>query len=384
MPRVPALLLPVLAAALWPHQGQAQEGPSFNCNYAQTATEAAICGDPELAQLEMRMFESYLGLVDAVGERRARRIADRFLERRQACGDDVECIARRLVITMRVFERRAGRDTEMAAMEPTEDELTGLEAAPEVDITELVPELEVPEPAPVIEEQVATVEPEPRFPEVVPLPMAREDLPPGTLVTEEVAVPEPAPVEELDVAVAEPPELAPSPEEDLAAAEPPAAEADLPLAAQAPDLDPAPEPEDTTDLAAVEPPPTPEEMDQAIEGAELASSGEAAPFDQPISWAFMDLIRHQRADIQARLEAAGYYQGPAEGSWDRATLDAFEAFFASDEGQGFDPTTENGAALALDFIRSDAFAQTHGFATEEVAAEEAAPDPNDPLTSTEW
>jgi Putative peptidoglycan binding domain len=342
MPRVPTSILPVLAVALWPVQGQAQEGPSFNCRYAQTATEHAICASPGLAAIEMRMYRSYLGLVDAVGERQARRIADRFLERRQACGADAACIARRLEITMRVFDRRAGGDTVLASREPSEEELTGLG------------EEFAAGPVPTIEEVIEGViaEARPGLPDDIPSPMAREDIAPVT--AEAAATPE---------------------GEEVASAEP--ADPDLPLAAQAPlpsDLDPLlDEPAET---AAAEPPPSPDQLDEAIAGAELASSDQAASFDQPISWAYMDLIRHQRAEVQSRLQAAGFYEGPAEGGWDRATQDAFEAFFASDEGRGFDPSTENGAALALDFIRSDTFAEAHGIALDEDAA--------DPLTSTEW
>ena len=144
--------------------------------------------------------------------------------------------------------------------------------------------------------------------------------------------------------------------------------------------------EEPVETASAEPAPSPEEMSGTIDGAELASASEPAPFDTPLSWAFMDLIRHQRSELQTRLQAAGFYEGPADGSWDGATLAAMEAFFASEEGASFDATTETGSALAFDFLRSDAFAEAHGLppASAGEVATEAAPDPNDPLSSTDW
>jgi hypothetical protein len=245
--------------------------------------------------------------------------------------------------------------------------------APVIEAPEFASAEDTPIAEPVLEneepilenEEVASVDPGLPLAAQAPLP---PDLAP-LLEEEPVAVePGPEPVPEQDEVAALEPE--PVPEQDEVAA-----------------IESEPVPEDDA-IAAVEPPPADEELDGAIAGAELASSDQAASFDQPISWAFMDLIRHQRGEIQARLQAAGYYEGPAQGSWDQATLSAFEAFFASEEGQGFDPSSENGAALALDFIRSDAFAEAHGIAateaTAEAAPEEATPDANDPLTSTEW
>ena len=465
MTRLSASLLSVLAAALWPAQGQAQAGPSFNCADSDTAAEAAICASPELSQLELQMFASYLRLVDAVGERRARNIADRFLERRQACGSDEACIEERLMITLRVFERRAGGDTRTASRELSEDELTGRDAPAEATAAIEAPAAEDPAP---VEEAFATIAAPPVRPAWFPALAESEPEPPAA-IEDELALAESAPLPEEDLALAPEPaspieaparqdELALSPEalaileapaeealaapepagdalpeEEIASAEP--VESDLPLAAQAPlpsDLDalleedpaadvageptviaeedpsvaaeedpaatqeaepavtaeqePATAVEEPVETASAEPVPSPEEMSGTIEGAELASASEPAPFDTPLSWAFMDLIRHQRSEIQTRLQAAGFYEGPADGSWDGATLAALEDFFASEEGASFDSTTETGSALAFDFLRSDAFAEAHGLpsASAEEAAAEAAPDPNDPLSSTDW
>ena len=289
-----------------------------------------------------------------------------------------------------------------------------------------------PEPVPLVEEDVALA------PE--PAPLADGDVVPAEPVSpvQEPFLAEPAsPIEELapddeDMAAFESPEAI-LPEEEVASAE--SVEPDLPLAAQAPlpdDLDPlleeepsdnveevpaaiasaepipsaeeqpAPddldplldEPSDSVEeapaaIASAEPIPSAEEqpvlsaeeMSGAIDGAELASSDETAPFDMPVSWAFMELSRDQRAEVQARLQATGFYEGPADGAWDQATLAGLQAFLASEEGAGFDTSTLTGAGLALDFIRSDAYGEAHGLPA---LADEAVPDPNDPLASTDW
>ncbi|HVG49676.1 MAG TPA: hypothetical protein VM899_16245, partial [Rubellimicrobium sp.] len=136
--------------------------------------------------------------------------------------------------------------------------------------------------------------------------------------------------------------------------------------------------------ASAEPVPSSGEISGAIDGADLASSEEPADdehalFGTPVSWAFMDLGRAERAEIQARLQATGLYEGSAEGAWDQATLAAMETFLTSEEGASFDSTTQTGASLALDFIRSDAYAEAHGLPPGEPEA-----DPNDPLASTDW
>lgn len=365
MPRLShPLAVSALVLMLVPAQGRAQEGPSFDCRYAGTATEHAICASPGLARLEQAMYGSYLQLVEAVGERKARRIADRFLERRQACEGDEACIARRLEITMRVFDRRAGRDTEFAAAEPSEAELEGLDTAEDFAALEPAPAPVIsPAPAPLIEapprrpvrdeDEVAVAAAVPGVPLAAQAPLP-DDL--GALLEDVPARTETLSAQADDV---------------------PALEEDIPV------LDETAPLSEETELAAVTPA-APEQLDEAIAGAELTSSDEAAPFDQPISWAFMDLIRHQRAVVQERLQEAGFYEGPAEGSWDRATLEALEAFLASEEGQGFDASTQGGATLALDYIRSDAFAEANGLATAAVAEEEAAPAPDDPLASADW
>lgn len=332
MPRI-LLALPVL---LVPVAATAQEGPSFDCNDASTRTELAICASPELSQLERLMVQSYEGLAATIGQDEARRIADDLLARRQACEGDTSCIAERLVISMEVFDQRAGRPSQFARLE---DILPGSPAREDSAL-------------PVIE----------GTPPVVAAPPVVEGAPP--VVT-------------------------------------PGADSDLPLAAQAPWPGEAGEPGS-------------EDLSDVIDGAELASSDGAAgvapsadpdgsaAFDTPLSWAFMDLDREERARIQERLVQAGFLEGQAEGTWTNATRAALEDFVREEGSGSFDLSTETGAALLLDYIGSEAFATAFGVqeaAATPVAAAPAATasepaatpptvvdvvDTGDPLAGADW
>ena len=96
------LALLLLAAG----RAQAQDGPSFNCRLAGTATELAICGSPRLARVERWVVQSYESLAERIGRREARAIADVQLALRQACEGEPACIEERLIATVQVFEAR--------------------------------------------------------------------------------------------------------------------------------------------------------------------------------------------------------------------------------------------------------------------------------------
>jgi hypothetical protein len=284
-----------------------------------------------------------------IGEREARAIADELLARRQACEDDIQCNAERLLIAMEVFEQRAGRTggTEFARLE----------------------DLLADQAAPPLEEELAAL-PEPELP-VAPEPQA--ELP---VVTDEpardipLAAQAPLPLDVIPI----------PPSREVAAAEPVA----------------TPEPEaEPSEVAAAEPAPSAEpDLSEAVEGAELASSDgaatgadEQAPFDTPLSWAFMDLERTERAEIQERLAAAGFYEGEAQGSWTNATLAALQSFIEEEGSGSFDETTQSGAALLLDYVRSDAFASAFGTGGSSLEAAAVPPAPvaeGDALDTTEW
>lgn len=96
-----AVLLFLLPAA---DGAQAQEGPSFNCRFAGTATEQAICASPRLARIERWVVSSFDSLADRLGRREARALADVQLALRQACEGEPACIEERLIATAEAFE----------------------------------------------------------------------------------------------------------------------------------------------------------------------------------------------------------------------------------------------------------------------------------------
>jgi hypothetical protein len=186
------------------------------------------------------------------------------------------------------------------------------------------------------------------------------------------APPAPAPAAPPVVAAA-PPVVAAAPPFVAAAPPPapaPAANPDIPLAAQAP--------------FPAEASPAEPDLSDALDDAELASSdGVAAPaapggdpdaqaaFDTPLSWAFMELEREERATVQERLASAGFYEGETQGTWTNATLAALQRL-TEEEGSGsFDLSSQSGAALLLDYVTSDAFTTAFG-GTEEAAVTPAA------------
>lgn len=344
-----------LAFVLWPAAGaEAQEGPSFDCSYAGTRTEIAICSSPDLAALERQMVASYERLAETIGRREARALADELLARRQACEGDPNCIAERLLISTEIFEQRGaprGRVAELVPSIPLPNR--------DGDISGLVPVVPPPAPEPEPEAQIASAEPVP-VPEIplaaqAPLPPESVPLPPSRRVETQLASAQGLP--EAEAAVSR---------------------EDLPLA----------------DLPAVEENP---DLSDAIDGAELASSDGATPeagagddteasFDSPVSWTFMDLPREERTAIQERLTGAGYFEGEASGAWTTATEAALERFAAEEGSDSFDLTTQTGAALLLDYIRSDAFATAFG--SEQASLDAAAPQPprpvEDAIDSTDW
>ncbi len=62
MRRALALLALLLAAAAV----QAQDGPSFDCDRAETVAEQLVCADPALAALDRRIAARYAAALDIV------------------------------------------------------------------------------------------------------------------------------------------------------------------------------------------------------------------------------------------------------------------------------------------------------------------------------
>ena len=74
---------------------QANARPSFNCGYARTRGEVAVCRDPGLAALDRQMAAQYQGAASAADRRQQavlRATRDAFLRYRDQCASDA-CIA---------------------------------------------------------------------------------------------------------------------------------------------------------------------------------------------------------------------------------------------------------------------------------------------------
>lgn len=90
------LVAALAAAAL--ATGAAAQGPSFNCDYALSDSEAAICRDPALARLDAEhelLFSRTLAAAPDAAQPRMRRDHAAWRAFRDACGGDGACIARR-------------------------------------------------------------------------------------------------------------------------------------------------------------------------------------------------------------------------------------------------------------------------------------------------
>ena len=75
---------------------QSASAQSFNCRYARTPDEIAICADGRLSRLDERLSNRFFRLRDSLyGPERARldREQTAWLNARQQCGSDPGCIA---------------------------------------------------------------------------------------------------------------------------------------------------------------------------------------------------------------------------------------------------------------------------------------------------
>jgi peptidoglycan hydrolase-like protein with peptidoglycan-binding domain len=89
--------------------------PSFDCARASTATEHAICGSTDLAELDRAVARNYAVALDgADGNTRARIKADQraWISRRDRCGADVQCLVLSMSGRSQDLVRFASSDTE--------------------------------------------------------------------------------------------------------------------------------------------------------------------------------------------------------------------------------------------------------------------------------
>lgn len=85
--------------------------PSFNCRHARTRTERMVCANGGLAAQDRRMASAYyaeLANADAQTRRRLRQTRDRFLARRERCGD-AECVSAAYAEREREIREISGR-----------------------------------------------------------------------------------------------------------------------------------------------------------------------------------------------------------------------------------------------------------------------------------
>ena len=98
------------AAPPAPVQG-ARARPSFNCRYAKTGGEKAICRSAPLASLDRQMASQYYRAIASSDARRRQRLAatrNEFLRRRDRCGSEA-CIAASYEERMREIAEVSGR-----------------------------------------------------------------------------------------------------------------------------------------------------------------------------------------------------------------------------------------------------------------------------------
>ena len=80
--------------------------PSFNCLVATQRDELAICATPELARLDRAVVEGYERMLRTDGRGAAKSVAEPLLDRRHACGADIDCIKRVQLTAIAAFQSR--------------------------------------------------------------------------------------------------------------------------------------------------------------------------------------------------------------------------------------------------------------------------------------
>lgn len=113
-----ALLAP--APALLPLSALAQAQGGIDCRAPGSATLAAICADPRLAELQNWAAEEYQAMALRLGDARAQAVAAAPLRRRDACGGDPACIEAALsgAITLFMESATAGEPPVAPPLDP--------------------------------------------------------------------------------------------------------------------------------------------------------------------------------------------------------------------------------------------------------------------------
>jgi uncharacterized protein len=101
-----SLVLAALIGGAFSGAGSARAGgPSFDCTAAMLPAEAAICSDPNLAQMDVIIAKAYRHYTPEFGDKTA--IGRALIADRNACGHDVACIASVEVNALETYQATA-------------------------------------------------------------------------------------------------------------------------------------------------------------------------------------------------------------------------------------------------------------------------------------
>jgi uncharacterized protein len=87
------------------------EAASFNCGRASDCTEAVICATPQLSSLDSRMSSLYGELQSFASRRGARRLLNSqraWLDNRDSCGCNANCLVSSYTSRIRLFNEALG------------------------------------------------------------------------------------------------------------------------------------------------------------------------------------------------------------------------------------------------------------------------------------
>jgi uncharacterized protein len=95
MPRYSNLISTLAVAILISAVATQARAASFNCDYAKSPTEVAICQDTDLQALDETMATDYFALTQALpysARAKLKRSQSSFIARRNSCGYNSDCI----------------------------------------------------------------------------------------------------------------------------------------------------------------------------------------------------------------------------------------------------------------------------------------------------
>ena len=85
----------LFAVPLWAFTAPSAYAASFNCAFAKTPPEVAICNDEELGSLDIQMARLYFTLKNRLPDSQSQQLKleqRQFIKARNKCGFDEECM----------------------------------------------------------------------------------------------------------------------------------------------------------------------------------------------------------------------------------------------------------------------------------------------------